>query len=184
MEWQSIGNLQSVEFTCGHCGKVVAARAGYHSDAPHCSIRICPHCTKPTYFDFASTAQIPGVAPGSEVGSLPEDVGLLYREARNCIAASSYTAAVLACRKLLMHLAVAQGAPEGESFLKYVDYLAAQGYVPPNGRAWVDHIRTKGNEANHEIKLMTKADAEELIVFAEMLLKFMFEFPGRIPKTK
>jgi hypothetical protein len=82
-----------------------------------------------------------------------------------------------------MHLAVAQGAPEGESFLKYVDYLAAQGYVPPNGRAWVDHIRTKGNEANHEIKLMTKADSEELIVFAEMLLKFMFEFPGRIPKT-
>ena len=59
-----------------------------------------------------------------------------------------------------------------------------QGYVPPNGRAWVDHIRTKGNEANHEIKLMSKADAEELIVFAEMLLKFMFEFPGRLPKAK
>jgi hypothetical protein len=83
-----------------------------------------------------------------------------------------------------MHLAVAQGATEGESFVKYVDYLADKGYIPPNGRAWVDLIRTRGNEANHEIKIMGKGDAEELIVFVEMLLKFMFEFPGRIPKAK
>ena len=27
-----------------------------------------------------------------------------------------------------------------------------------------------------------KADAEELIVFAEMLLKFIYEFPDRIPE--
>ena len=185
MEWTNPATLHSIEFTCGYCGKVVATRMGFYAgDAQQCSIRICPHCTKPTYFDVAANQQIPGVAPGSEVGSLPDDVGSLYREARNCIAVSSYTAAVLACRKLLMHLAVSQGAPEGQSFVSYVDYLAAQGYVPPNGRAWVDHIRTKGNEANHEIKLMGKNDAEELIVFAEMLLKFMFEFPGRIPKLK
>src|SRR5208337_1092081 len=182
MEWNSVANLQSLEFTCGYCGKVVAARAGYVSNETQRSIRICPHCARPTYFDSGANLQIPGVAPGSEVGSLPADVGALYREARNCIAASSHTAAVLACRKLLMHLAVAQGASEGESFVNYVDYLADKGYIPPNGRAWVDLIRTRGNEANHEIKIMGKGDAEELIVFVEMLLKFMFEFPGRIPK--
>jgi len=48
-----------------------------------------------------------------------------------------------------MSIAVAQGAKEGQSFLSYVEYLANAGYVPPNGRHWVDHIRTKGNEANH-----------------------------------
>ncbi len=61
--------------------------------------------------------------------------------------------------------------------------MAAKGYVPPNGRGWVDHIRKKGNEANHEIRLMTKIDAEELVSFAEMLLKFIYEFPERVPKT-
>jgi hypothetical protein len=54
--------------------------------------------------------------------------------------------------------------------------------VPPNGRGWVDHIRTKGNEANHEIVLMSAEDALELISFSEMLLKFIYEFPSRVPK--
>lgn len=80
-----------------------------------------------------------------------------------------------------MNIAVAQGAKEGESFVSYVEYLANAGFVPPNGRGWVDHIRNKGNEANHEIKLMGQADAEELIAFAEMLLKFIYEFPSKVP---
>lgn len=74
-----------------------------------------------------------------------------------------------------------QGAKEGESSLAYVEYLAKAGYVPPNGRAWVDHIRSKGNEATHEIKLMSTSDATELIAFAEMLLKFIYEFPNTVP---
>ncbi len=81
-----------------------------------------------------------------------------------------------------MNIAVSQGAAEGESFLSYVSYLADKGYVPPNGKHWVDHIRKKGNEANHEIALMDKGNAIELLEFCEMLLKFVFEFPNRVPK--
>ena len=62
-------------------------------------------------------------------------------------------------------------------------YLADNGYVPPNGRGWVDHIRKKGNEATHEIALMQQGDAEELISFVEMLLKFIYEFPARVPTS-
>jgi len=80
-----------------------------------------------------------------------------------------------------MHIAVAQKAPEGKNFMEYVEYLSTAGFVPPNGKGWVDHIRKKGNEANHEIRLMSKDDAEELILFAEMLLKFIYEFPQRVP---
>lgn len=80
-----------------------------------------------------------------------------------------------------MNIAVAQGASEGKKFIDYVNYLAENGYVPPNGKGWVDHIRKKGNEATHEIIVMTQSDAEELISFAEMLLKFIYEFPSRIP---
>jgi hypothetical protein len=55
--------------------------------------------------------------------------------------------------------------------------------VPPEGKGWVDHIRKKGNEATHEISPMSKADANDLITFPEMLLKFVYEFPSRIPAT-
>jgi len=80
-----------------------------------------------------------------------------------------------------MHIAVEQKAEPGKSFLYYVEFLADNGYVPPNGKGWVDHIRKKGNEANHEIILMTNVDAQELISFSEMLLKFIYEFPASVP---
>jgi Domain of unknown function (DUF4145) len=80
-----------------------------------------------------------------------------------------------------MNIAVAQGAAADRPFITYVEYLASNGYVPPHGKGWVDHIRKRGNEAAHEISLMSKTDAEELITFVEMLLKFIYEFPSRIP---
>lgn len=82
-----------------------------------------------------------------------------------------------------MNIAVSKGAEEGKSFASYVDYLAKKGYAPPGSEEWVDHIRKKGNEATHEIPHMTLDDAKELITFSEMLLKFIYEFPKRIPKV-
>jgi len=120
--------------------------------------------------------------PGNDVNSVPEKVYELYNEARKCVAVFAYTASVLICRKLLMNLAVSQGADENLRFIEYVDYLADNGFVPPNGKGWVDHIRKKGNEATHEIVLMNQEDAHELISFSEMLLKFIFEFPAKIPQ--
>lgn len=76
-----------------------------------------------------------------------------------------------------MNIAIA----EGQRFIEYIDYLANNGFVPPKGRGWVDHIRKKGNEATHEINPMTHADATELVSFSEMLLKFIYEFPAQVP---
>ncbi len=181
IEWYNPTGVKSRPYKCGYCGNLVASSVGYFANDGRHFICLCPHCHEPTYFD--GDKQIPGVSFGEEVAHLPQDVHAIYREARNCAAASCYTAAVLTLRKLLMNIAVAQGAAAGEPFVAYVEFLAAKGFVPPNGRAWVDHIRKKGNEATHEIVLMSKADAEELISFAEMLLKFIYEFPNRVPKT-
>jgi len=40
------------------------------------------------------------------------------------------------------------------------------------------------NEANHEIQIMTRDDARDLIKFAEMLLRFIYEFPKLVPSPK
>ena len=80
-----------------------------------------------------------------------------------------------------MHIAVELEAAEGENFLHYVEYLSDKGFIPPNGKHWVDHILKKGNEANHEIALMTGDDARTLVRFTEMLLKFNYEFPKLVP---
>lgn len=180
MVWHNSSNIGSKQYTCGWCNNLIATPQGFHSqaNAGH-RIYICPHCDRPTA--FIDNKPVPGVSYGANVNHLPADVSSLYEEARGCTAASCYTAAVLICRKLLMNIAVSQGAKVGGTFISYVEYLAANGYVPPNGKGWVDHIRKKGNEATHEIVLMSQEDAQELISFAEMLLKFIYEFPNRVP---
>jgi hypothetical protein len=117
------------------------------------------------------------------VRHVPTAVGSLYDEARGCITGNYHTAAILLCRKILMHIAVEKGAKEGLRFIEYIDHLANSGYVPPNGKPWVDHIRQKGNEANHELVIMAREDATLLLTFLEMLLRFIYEFPNSIPKT-
>jgi len=175
--------LKTVEYHCGYCGPHVASERGWEARTPNeavtALIRICPNCGRPTFFEAGK--QYPGPQLGDPIKHLPPDIEALYNEARTSTA-NAPTAAVLALRKLLMNVAVNKGASAGQSFQQYVDYLASKGYVSPDGKLWVDHIRAKGNDANHEIALMKTSDAEDLIAFAEMLLKTIYEFPSRVPK--
>jgi hypothetical protein len=181
LQWRGPGNLEPRGYVCGYCNHRVGPTLGwYTSQAPLDYLYICSFCGKPTFFE-GNGKQFPGVAFGNIVDSLPPGVASLYGEARSSMTVSAFTSVVLTCRKLLMHLAVEKGAPQGKNFLEYVEYLAQKGYVPPDGKGWVDHIRKKGNEANHEIKIMSEADAKDLIAFSEMLLKFVYEFPSKVP---
>lgn len=123
---------------------------------------------------------MPGVSFGRGVEHLPPDIDELYEEIRKATSVESYTAVVLACRKLLMHIAVEKGATAGSNFIEYVDYLVDSHYAPPGSKPWVDKIRQGGNEASHEIKIMSHGEAADLINFVEMLLKFIYEFPNKI----
>lgn len=74
------------------------------------------------------------------------------------MAANAPTLAVLGFRKLLMHVAVGKGAPTSQTFQQYVTFLDVNHHVPVGAKDWIDHIRTRGNEANHEIKMMSKEE--------------------------
>ena len=185
-EWQNASNIAPLQFTCGHCDSLVGSSRGWVGEDPiirqTAIIYICPYCGAPTNF-VANLGQIPGVPIGYAVEEIPDPlVEELYEEARRATSANCYTSAILCCRKLLMHIAVSLGAPEGKSFAEYVTYLKNNHYTPPKSETWVDHIRKMGNEANHEINIGKKEDAEELLTFIEMLLRFIFEFHAKMNK--
>jgi Domain of unknown function (DUF4145) len=185
--WHELSGVAPTMFICGYCDSKVSSEKGFpilntNSRSQVGGIFICPNCRCPTFITPGDRRQIPGSPVGNNVAHVPEKLSALYGEARDCVAGSSFTASVLICRKMLMNIAVEQGADQNLKFIEYVDYLAGKGFVPPHGKHWVDHIRKKGNEATHEIALMTNKDATELIVFIEMLLKFIYEFPNSIPK--
>jgi hypothetical protein len=126
---------------------------------------------------------MPGPTFGRDITDVEKaKVKILYNEARTCFQNRCYTACVLCCRKLLMSIVVDKGAFEGNPFIQYVEYLSNQGFAPPESEEWLDHIRTKGNEANHEIRNIEEDDAEDLLTFLEMTLTFLYEFPAKYRK--
>lgn len=183
--WNNAGGIGNKSYTCGFCGNKVAPHLGYIADYPNrpgvrMFIYICPNCNKPTFFDEMNK-QTPSVKIGNEVQGITDSgVAALYNQARDCTSLGAYTAATLLCRKILMNLAVQHGEVPGKSFVEYIEYLDTKGYVPPNGKSWVDRIRTKGNEATHEIRLVEQSEASQILKFTEMLLKFAYEFPSML----
>lgn len=185
--WKQILNLPNQSFVCGYCNTSVSSTIGMklarNQDGSGPQIGgcyICPNCGGTSFF-APDGGRYPSPALGRPVKHVPADLDSLYEEARRCTSQNCYTGAVLLCRKMLMNIAVNQGAQEGLRFIEYVDYLAQKGFVPPNGRHWVDHIRKKGNEATHEITVMGEQEANDLLTFIEMLLRFIYEFPGMVP---
>lgn len=186
--WFMLQNIYNKRYSCGFCSEKVSSEKGYKlgtkkdGSGPQIGgVYICPNCNYPTFFTPIND-QIPSPSVGKSVSHVPGDLNQLYEEARSCTTNNCQTAAVLICRKILMNIAVGLEANENLKFYQYVDYLSDKGYIPPNGKQWVDHIRKKGNEANHEIKLMDAKDASDLLIFIEMLLKFIYEFPNMLPQ--
>lgn len=181
LDWYNTTKISEKTWKCGYCGNVVGGEIGYRRENQHTDrIYICPRCKKPTAFikiTGGEIGQYPGPVTGNSVSCLPKDIEALYSEIRRCIQYTAYTSAVLSMRKLLMHVAVEQGADENIQFVQYIEYLDETGWIPPSGREWVDSIRKKGNEATHQIVLVDEEEAKQLLRFVEMLLKIIYEFP-------
>ena len=185
MQWEKTEKVGSKSYICGYCGSNLASEVGYIAIAGRGSnsiigrIYICHKCTKPTFFDVTTGTQTPGPIIGNPVKHIPDvDVENLFIEAKSCYSISAYTSSVMCCRKLLMNISVAEGAKEGKNFTDYVNYLNDNNYIPPNGKKWVDSIRKLGNEANHNIEFKSQIEAERILNFTEMLLRFIYELPG------
>ena len=180
--------VKHVSYTCGYCDKEVGPREGFYGEAvtgvkgervssrQQPMIYICPVCGQPTYVNHNGVAT-PGVSFGRAVEHVPNDLTVLYDEARQCMAINAYTAAVLLARKALMHIAVEQKAEENLKFIKYVKYFQDNNLVPKGTNDWIEQIRSKANEANHEIVIMDESDAKTVLKFLEMLLALIYEYP-------
>lgn len=196
MEWRNKEMLDSKEFRCGHCAREVASNKGYYSltqvhsgRGPETykrygiTIYICHNCDNPNIFTYDGV-QIPGILFGDAVEFINDSlVNNLYEEARRCFSVNAYTSVVMCCRKLLMNIAVSDGAKEGKSFTFYIDYLEENQFITQQGNSWVDQIRKLGNQANHKIEQISKDEAELILVFTMNFLKVNYEMPGLLKNT-
>ena len=185
--WQNLSTIEEFSYTCGYCGMKTGVNVGYQVGKKTHRIYICGGCKRPSFFevdrDYGEVFQTPAPAYGDDLQNLSQEIEQLYNQARRCIQAGAYTGCILICRKILMHVAVEEGAKPGESFLSYVTYLETNNYITPKAKGWVDYIREKGNQENHEVGLSSLEDATLLIDFTSMLLRNVYDFPARVPKS-
>ena len=183
-------------YHCAHCATLTSPAQTWPADVHQndnwgnaqnkvgfAAVLICSHCGRATFSSPRESIFLPSQKQGAVLAKLPPGIAQLYEEARDCSSISAYTAAVMIARKLLMNLAVLEKAEEGLTFKAYVDYLEQNNFIPPKGKQWVEKIRKKGNEANHEIQLMTEQDCLDIMKLIEMLLRFNFELAEDPPRA-
>src|SRR5215216_785723 len=167
-EWQDTSQLDPRAYTCGHCGKAVRSVVGYYAAGDESfAIYICPSCECPTF--FSTDHQVPIPESEEEIKYLPGNIAALYREVQNSYAVDAYTAAVLATRELIIHIALREGASKGQDFTAYVKYLE-NGWLPPNSERWVMPILVADDTTDGEMRLMTKSAADDLLALLKLLL--------------
>ncbi|WP_295093451.1 DUF4145 domain-containing protein [Ruminococcus sp.] len=188
IKYNNSEHIPSTPFTCGYCKNLIAPDLGYRisssgqagNQITRALIYMCPYCKNPSIYYLDEKEVVPGSFFGREVKGLPENIQTLYDECRINYSNKCYTSSQMIARTLLMHIAVEQGAKEGETFAKYIDYLNTSGFIPPNGKKWVDFIRKSGNVANHEIIIKEKEETEKVITFLSSLLLFIYELPNEM----
>lgn len=177
LQWAQSIQLTPRRYNCGHCGNSELSDRGFPTQDQKIGVWLCPECTFPSFLAYDD--QCPGPTAGKLIAHLPPEIDNLYEEARDCLTVSAFTGTVLLCRKLLMNVAVSQGAVVNLSFQAYVDYLLNAHLVPSNARQWLDSIRKKGNDATHEIPQTNREDAVTILEFTDMLLRLTYELPQR-----
>lgn len=174
--------LPSVRITCGWCDSVISPNKGYFvkSDHPNSQevgyIYICPNCNQIILYNIYQDEVFPLGKFGKNINKLPEQVSAIYNEIRECYSIGAFTSIGLLGRKLLMHVAVQEGAEGDKKFVYYVDYLNDNGYVPRKSKHLLEFLRSQGNDANHDVIVLKKEDAEKIISFIELILTFMYEY--------
>lgn len=177
MSWRNAGKYSSVNYVCGYCGSDITSELGYQDEHPHHGdIRICHKCGKPSYIEIEGRVT-PGSAYGKKIMHLPKNIEDIYDEARRCFSVNAFNSVIMCCRKLLMHIACENGADEGLSFGKYVQYLKDNGYVAKPTFKLADAILKYGNIANHQLETYENGDAVNIMLFTEVILKNIYELP-------
>jgi hypothetical protein len=151
---------------------------------PQCRWLRCVSCLR-AHVDNEGTIS-PGVRPLDTPDVLAGDDLAAWSEALGCLSVGANTAAVMMCRKLLFHIAVAHGLPEKDgtnrapTFKQALNHLEAGGVITKLMRPWVDKIKDVGNEANHEIPSTTAAQAMDVALFTRQLIRLAYELPAMV----
>jgi hypothetical protein len=115
---------------------------------------------------------------------IPKDLREVHEEARRCLRANAYTAAVVMSGRTLEGACALHGV-KGNNLQSLLIKMKEQQLI--DGRLWelAETLRGVRNSASHfNIDTITKQDAEDAIAFSESLLDYLYVLNARFEALK
>ena len=110
---------------------------------------------------------------------VPEELRLAHEEARRCLNAKAFTAAVVMSGRVLEGACKLQGVTE-RSLQKSLDKLHELGVIDGRLAAWAQALRRVRNAAAHySVERIDRQDAEDAIAYNEALLDYLYVLKDR-----
>lgn len=150
----------------------------------------CNHCEMPLLICDGGRLVYPTPRPGPVSEHIPEPMRSDLRDAKHCVAAGVFNAAVVMARRALQCAAVEQGAPSGHGWQlwKQIKWLDENRKITPSQHQLADAARWVGNHGAHDtepdvaagqpvITNVTDEDARDTIQLVEHLFETLYVAP-------
>lgn len=152
-------------FRCPECERPVVAGCDYWGQGWDDPVRVLPE-------------------PRQLSTKVPKSIRSSLEEAQRCFNARCYVATVMMCRRTLESLAKHQGATE-RGLAGLIRTLQSKGVIEARLLEWAEALRTDGNVAAHDPDAeFTKADAADLLAFAEAILDYVYVLTAQFEEYK
>ncbi len=112
---------------------------------------------------------------------VPEAATRAFIEGADNLADGRYTSAVAMFRRVIdVGTKALNTDVTAWQLHRRIDKFADEGLLTSDMRDWAHKIRLDGNDALHEFEEPEKEAAEELKLFTEMMLTYMFTLPAKV----
>ncbi len=170
---------------CASCGEGIVAVFRRTGASSYNSPKGCPG--DPRRHGWALANTYPKPQPSSCPSHTPEALKRLFLQATKALKREDPDASGAMSRKVVD---VSSQQLLGEESEKYrniqqrIDALAASGKLTIDLKDWAHQIRLGGNDAAHDLHPFTIEEADELIVFVELYLTYVYTLPGRLKERR
>lgn len=130
---------------------------------------------------FSVRSFFPVRPPSKSPEHVPPIAAKAFIEGADNLLDGRYTSAVAMFRRSL-DVATQQYSDEVTAWKleKRIDKFAAEGLITKDLKEWAHKIRLDGNEAVHGLDEPTKDAAQELQLFTELILTYLFTLPAKV----
>lgn len=188
-ELNALNNGQSAEhimYACGNCGANTNGRVLVDKtreiDGKTICWCICSCPKEEPAIVIEENGKVTRVFPEPKMfksgEKWPTEIVQIFDEAALSFSSGAYTAAAMLARKVLMVCSHREGAKAGEQFTHYVDHITTQVLTFSKAKNAIDAIRKIGNEANHDVALVPRDQAQKSLEIVKYLLDTIYTLPS------